>query len=189
MAKEFQSAAMAASFLADDEQVAPQVEQEVLRTRVVTALVKLRITKGLTQKQVAEVIGCDASKISKLEASYDASLKWGDLVSYLNCLGVNATLILEDDNLPASDRIKRAVFRIHELLQELAQLAKEVNDDSEITDKIHQFYGEVLFNFLMKFADSYEKLSSVIEIPGGTDATRLISAAAGNSSEHEEVVC
>jgi len=67
--------------------------------------------------------------------------------------------------MPAAAKIKQCVFIIHELLERLASLAKEVDDDTEITDRIHKFYGEVLFNFLFRFEDSYTKFYSVLKIP------------------------
>ena len=68
----------------------------------------------------------------------------------------------DDTELPAASRIKQCVFRIHDLMESLVDLAKEVDDDTDITDKIHQFYGEVLLNFLSRFEDSYARGSYVL---------------------------
>lgn len=72
-------------------------------------------------------------------------------------------ILFEDPSIPAAGRIKQHVFAIHSLLEKLAGLAQQVGDDTKIVDKIHQFYGEVLFNFLRKFGDSYKKLLPVVK--------------------------
>ena len=155
----------AAAFLAGDPEVKERVEQEIGRNKLVSTLIRIRIDKNVTQKQIADVMQCDPSKISKLEAGNDMNLKWIDVIGYLTALGVNCNIHLEDKNLSAADKIKHHVFMIHELLEQLAALAKEVCDDTEIAQKIHQFYGEVLLNFLARFNDSYEKLSTCLQFP------------------------
>ena len=158
MKKQLKSVAETAALLAGDEQIKGKVEREILHSRMVTTLLQLRIQKGKTQKQVAEYMGCDPSKISKLEAGNDLQLKWIDIIGYLSALGVRIDILFEDPSIPVAGRIKQHVFAIDNLLRKLAQLAQEVGDDTKIVDKIHQFYGEVLFNFLRRFGDSYKKL-------------------------------
>jgi|AntAceMinimDraft_9_1070365.scaffolds.fasta_scaffold16434_2 transcriptional regulator with XRE-family HTH domain len=158
MRKQPKSVAETAAYLAGNETIKGQVEHEIQRSRMVTTLLQLRIQKGKTQKQVADYMGCDPSKISKLEAGNDLQLKWMDILGYLSALGVSINILFEDHSLPAAGRIKQHVFAIHNLLEKLAGLAQQVCDDTKIVDKIHQFYGEVLFNFLGTFGDSYKKL-------------------------------
>lgn len=73
------------------------------------------------------------------------------------------------NDLPAADQIKQHVFSIHEKLESLVRIAKEVDGDTEIVGKINQFYGEVLFNFLLKFQSSHSKLRMVVEPEKGGD--------------------
>jgi len=128
-------------------------------------LINLRIDKGFTQTQVADAMQCNPSKISKIESGTDLTLKWVDVVGYLDALGMSTSLVADDTRLPAASRIKQCVFRIHDLMESLVDLAKEVDDDTDITKKIHQFYGEVLLNFLSRFEDSYARLNSVLKVP------------------------
>jgi transcriptional regulator with XRE-family HTH domain len=138
---------------------------------MVSTLLHLRTEKGLSQQEIAEQMGCDPSKISRLETGTDFQLKWVDIIKYLHALGVRLNIMFQDDSLSAASQIKQHVFAIHELLQQLAALAEEVGDDEDLIDKIHQFYGEVLFNFVERFEDSYEKLLSGIQVenPSGQD--------------------
>ena len=68
------------------------------------------------------------------------------------------SLMFEDTSLPAASQIKQHVFAVQEQLEKLVTVAKEVDGDEEIVTKIHVFCGEVLFNFLRKFGDSYDQL-------------------------------
>ena len=158
MKKQPKSVAEIAARLAGDEKVKGRVEREIQHSRMVTTLLQLRLQKGKTQKQIAEYMGCDPSKISKLEAGNDLQLKWMDIMGYLSALGVSVNILFDDPSIPAAGRIKQHVFAIDDLLNKLAGLAQEVGDDTQIVDKIHQFYGKVLFNFLKRFGDSYKKL-------------------------------
>ncbi len=165
MKNNFNNASDAAAFLADDQQAKMDVEQDITRSSLVSMLINLRVEKGITQTQVAAAMGCNPSKISKIESGTDLTLKWVDIVGYLDALGMSTSLVADDTKLPAASRIKQCVFRIHDLMESLVNLATEVGDDTDITDKIHQFYGEVLLNFLSRFEDSYAKLSSVLKVP------------------------
>lgn len=158
MKKKLKSVAEIAANLAGDETIKGRVDREIMRSRMVTTLLQFRIQKGKTQKQVAEYMGCDPSKISKIEAGNDLQLKWIDIIGYLSALGVSINILFEDPSIPAAGQIKQHVFAIHNLLEKLAGIAKQVGDDTQIVDKIHLFYGEVLLNFLSKFGDSHKKL-------------------------------
>ena len=80
-------------------------------------------------------------------------------------------LAFEDEKLPAAARIKTHVLQIHKLLEELSVLAKEVGDDDNITSKIHEFYGEVLFNFMIRFEENYKRLPSISTDDEGINLT------------------
>jgi transcriptional regulator with XRE-family HTH domain len=186
MKKTFESVSDAAAFLANDGDVKERVDEEIKASTLVNALVGMRIGKGVSQRDIAEAMGCTPSKISKLEAGSDSTMKWGDVCAYLSALGMNMNIMFDDSALPAADRIKQCVLRAHELLEDLVRLAEEVDDDTEITDKIHQFYGEVLFNFMTRFGDSYKRLAAVVKVPEayplkahGAASTKARRAATG----------
>jgi transcriptional regulator with XRE-family HTH domain len=162
--KIFTSAADAAAALAGDESVREEVQKEVNRSQVVDTLQTLRLQKGVSQKRIAELMGCDASKVSRIEAGNDDALKLADVRDYVTALNIGVRLVFEDHDLPVADRIKRDVFSIHEKLEQLVEIAKQVDGDREIIDKINQFYGEVLFNFIKRFGESHSKLSTVTNL-------------------------
>ena len=128
----FTSAGDAAAYLAGDEKVKQQVDEEICCSQLVNTLLQLRIEKGISQKELAKRIGCDPSKISRLEAGNDLQLKIGDVRQYLSALDVTMNMVFEDTSLP---------------------VAKKVDGDEVIINKIHVFCSEVLFNFLSRFGD------------------------------------
>ncbi len=158
-------AASLAALLASDPAVEAKVEREIQLSTVVSHLLALRVGKGLTQDQVAERMGCDASKISRLESGTDEGLKWMDIVGYSSAVGTDIRLAFEDRDLPAADRIKHCVFEIDTGLKQLAELTKTLGTNDGITQKIHSFYAEVLFNFLVRYKDSCDSIGLTIRAP------------------------
>ena len=187
----FTSAGDAAAYLAGDEKVKQQVDEEICCSQLVNTLLQLRMEKGISQKELAKRIGCDPSKISRMEAGNDLQLKMGDVMQYLSALNVKMNMVFEDTSLPVAEQIKQHVFLIHEKLEELVKLAKQVDGDEVIINKIHVFCSEVLFNFLSRFGDSYKKLC-VVSGSGNTalpDSPQQLSdselkSEVNNSPEH-----
>jgi len=157
----FTSVGDAAAYLAGDEKIKQQVDEEICCSQLVNTLLQLRIEKGISQKELAKRIGCDPSKISRLEAGNDLQLKMGDVRLYLSALDVTMNLVFEDTSLPVAEQIKQHVFLIHEKLEQLVKLEMQVDGDEIIINKIHVFCSEVLFNFLSRFGDSYKRLCVV----------------------------
>ncbi|GEM_PF-710827 len=164
MKTRFSTAAEAAAALAGKPAVARRVRKRVEAARIVTELLALRTERGMMQAEVAKRMGCGQAKISKLEAGTDAQLSVSELCAYLKALGISARLVIDNRHLPVAQRIKQHVFALHALLEELAKLAQQVSDDTEIVARIHTFYGEVLFNFVVRFGESYEKVRSLIAL-------------------------
>lgn len=187
MNTKFKTAAEAAAALADDPLVKERVELEARRGQFVSMLVHLRLSKGMTQQQVAEKMNCDPSTISRMESGNDPH--FSDIMNYLGALNLGMCILFDDPSLPAADRIKQYVFEIHRHLESLADLARKVGDDTNMIAKIHEFYGEVLLNFIARYDESYKKLPA-IEIPPPT-TVRLVTAkpVLTNSSAKTETVC
>lgn len=158
-------AARAAALLAGDPAVETTVEKEIQNSTMVSYLLSLRVGKGLTQERVAKSMRCDPSKISRLEAGTDDNLKWMDIVRYAGAVNVDLRLTFSDSDLPAAERIKHCVFEIDHGLKQLAELAKNLGTDDKITQKIHSFYYEVLFNFLSRYKDNCDSMGLTFRAP------------------------
>jgi len=163
--------ARVAALLAGDPTVEAAVQREITMSAMVTRLMSMRVAKDVTQEKVAAAMDCDASKISRLEAGNDASLKWNDILAYVRALDLEMTVSFADKDLPAAARIKHCVLEIDRGLQELAALAAISGADEKITQGIHRFYAEVLFNFLKRFKDGLDTLGVSIKYPPAEPAT------------------
>lgn len=164
MNSNLRTTAQAAALLAGNPNAEHEVQQEINNSRLVSKLISLRVAKGLTQEKIAEAMDCDPSKISRLESGNDYGLKYVDVARYVQALNVDMLLEFHDPDAAATDQIKTSVFRIHENLEKLCELAKQVGENDQIAEKIHQFYGEVLFNFLVRYQDSYGKLPKPMRV-------------------------
>jgi transcriptional regulator with XRE-family HTH domain len=161
----FNTVAAAAAHLAEDAAVEKRVKSEITRNALVSLLLETRVQKGVTQEKIAESMGCDASTVSRIESGNDRQLKWPDIIGYAGALGLQMSILFDDESLPAAARIKQCVFKIDDDLKKLATLAEQVDGDSEIVQGIARFYKEVLFNFLSRFSENRDKLSAVVKIP------------------------
>ena len=74
---------------------------------------------------------------------------------------IGRNVVFEDKTLPVAEQIKSHLFSIHEQLEQLVEIAQQVDGDKPIIDKIKAFYGEVLLDFLLRFTDSHKKLRIV----------------------------
>ena len=152
--KQSEDVAQLAARLAGDATMEEAVREEQRATELVSTLEHLRVCRGLRQKDIAERMGISVSAVSRIEDSRDADLRYGDLTGYVDALGMRMALFLEDPALPAAEQIKHCVIRIAKLLKQLADLARECNDDPAIVDGIVRFRGEVLFNFFARYLES-----------------------------------
>jgi len=164
MTTKIHSTAHAAALLASDPSAEQQAQEEINNSRLISRLIALRVAKGLTQEKIAEGMGCDASKVSRMESGDDYGLRFADLAGYVQALNVELILDFHDRDAVATDQIKESVVRIHENLEKLCALAKQAGEKDKIAEKIHQFYKEVLFNFLIRYESSYQKLPKPMRV-------------------------
>ncbi len=92
----FKSVAEAAALLAVDDRVKNLVQDEIDNSQIVNNLLRLRLRKGVSQKELSRRMGCDSSKISRMEGGNDVQLKIGDVSQYALALGVQMNLVFED---------------------------------------------------------------------------------------------
>jgi transcriptional regulator with XRE-family HTH domain len=183
MKTRFKNTADAAAHLAENPDVAPAVQQEIQRNTLVSTLLAMRIGKGLTQETIAQRMGCDPSKISRIESGNDEQLKWLDIIGYTIALQVQMSVLFDDESLPPAVRIKQCVFKIDDDLRKLALMAQEFDGDNRTAEKINEFYKEVLFNFLKRFTANQERLTNFISIP---PRTQIPASKEGDPAESGE---
>ncbi|HMP72304.1 MAG TPA: transcriptional regulator [Kiritimatiellia bacterium] len=150
-----------AADLADDPAVEQGIHDLIERSSMVRLLTQYRMAKGLTQAQVAKGMGCDPSKVSRMESGYDDDLGWMDILKYLQATKTSVSLLFHDLDATIEDRTKQLVYAIHQNLEQLAEIARSYDGDDEAVEKINEFCGEVLLNFMIRFDQSYKKIQHV----------------------------
>jgi transcriptional regulator with XRE-family HTH domain len=187
MSTTFKNTADAAAHLSGNPETARTVQNEIARNTLVSLLLKLRVTKGLTQEEVANSMQCDPSKISRMESGNDSQLKWLDILGYARALRVQMSVLFDDESLPTAARIKQCVFKIDDDLRTLARIAQRYDGNEEVADKISRFYQEVLFNFVKRFSDNQELLTNFIKITPDEPTAVLGESSLAASSESDVI--
>ncbi|MGO9202240.1 MAG: helix-turn-helix domain-containing protein [Limisphaerales bacterium] len=170
----FSDVAQAAAYLAEDPGMEQALRNEIQAGELLSTLISMRVSKGLTQENVAASMHCDSSTVSRMESGSGRELKWSDILGYLAAMpAVHMSIMFDDQSLPPETRIKQCVFQIDADLQRLAQMAQQFDGDEQISGKVNQFYKEVLFNFLARFLKNREKLSNFISVGPQKEPTAL----------------
>ena len=130
----------------------PEIAEELVKehqaTGIADYLCNERNMQGLSQRDVAKRMGVSASKICRIEDSYDRDLAYADIMAYAAALGVEPKLAFENPNASVAERSESLVYRIADLLQKLKKLVPE---SGLRQDAIDDFSGRVLFPVLQQF--------------------------------------
>src|SRR3989338_7288123 len=87
------------------------LSKEIDEKRIAKFLFYLRCKNNLTQKQMAEKIGCTQSKISKIESAYNTELSVQDLLDYGKAMNLKLELGYRQPSLKIVDMIKYHAFK------------------------------------------------------------------------------
>lgn len=101
----------------------------------------------MTQSEMAKALKVSQGTISKIENSLDADLDFGIICKY--ALETNQRISLNIGKpLNHVEAVKHHAGAMREHLLELAKLANEHEDDENMEQEIHSFFGETLLNVL-----------------------------------------
>ncbi len=131
------------------------VRQEIEKRSLSKFLFFLRCDRNLTQKELADLIGCGQSRISKIEGAYDEDLTIKDLLDYAKALKLQLDLGYSDPKMSIVDQIK---FHATEIKRSLERLRNLVKGDPSIANGIINFHEEALYNFIRLVGDSLAKI-------------------------------
>jgi transcriptional regulator with XRE-family HTH domain len=120
-------------------ETAEAFENSRAETRLIDALMILRNKAGLTQQDLARKLGCTQSKVSKMEASLDADLRFGDIVAYAQAVGHSLDILLPPTEQTLVEQVKMHAATIQKLLHRMADLAGragiQMNGMTEVLDE------------------------------------------------------
>ena len=164
--------------------------KEVECQLVVPLLAGMRVGKGLTQKELAQAIGCSQGRISKLETSRDEDLRLQDLLDYTRALEGSLWITIGAPTL--AERIKLHIRALRGLLEELVSLAGE---DRTISEGINSFLDDIFFETgrlvesskkaLANGEASRQKPELEIGVIGGADTQLKGNQASGENEASE----
>ena len=129
-------------------EIADELVKEHQATGIADYLCNERNRQGLSQRDVAKRMGVSASKICRIEDSYDRDLAYADIMAYAAALGVEPQIAFENPIASLAERSEGLVYRIDDLLQKLKKMLPESNLRQ---DAIDDFSGRVLFPVLQQF--------------------------------------
>ncbi len=139
-----------------DEKFSKKVAGDMEQKKVAKLLFTLRCNAKLSQKEMADKIGCSQARISKLEKCDNDNIRIGDLMDYAKALRLELNIGYSPQGRTAVDSIKYHAFKIREKLNYLASLAKK---DDKILEGVSHFFGEALYNVMNMFQESSSKLN------------------------------
>jgi transcriptional regulator with XRE-family HTH domain len=124
-----------------DRDVIDTVE-EVRRQNVTNTLAKIRLSKGLTQKEMAKLLKCTQGRISKLETGKDADLRLKDLSDYAEAAHVSLSVTIGPRT--CAEAIKHHLLSVKQFIDKLVAL--DDGNDATITDGIRGFLDRLLWD-------------------------------------------
>jgi transcriptional regulator with XRE-family HTH domain len=131
------------------------VDKQIKERSLSKFLFCLRCGHGLSQKELAEKIGCSQSRISKIEHARDVDLTIQDLVDYGKALKLQVEIGYRNPSAKIVDLIKYHAFKIKAYLNELNGLVK---DDEALRKSIKTFHLEAFFNIGKIIWDSLSQI-------------------------------
>lgn len=159
--KKFASVVEMARGLGETPAFADELAKHLAQRQIIQELLAQRAAKGLSQKEIAEKLGCTQSRISKLESSSDVELSIGDLMKYADALGLRVGITLFKKDATSVDQVKHHAFCIKRLTDHLAHLAFT---DATIAEGVVRFFNEAAFNLLDMLQNSAKKLPQLPEV-------------------------
>src|SRR5260221_2645008 len=124
-----------------DRDVIDTVE-EVRRQNVTNTLAKIRLSKGLTQKEMAKLLKCTQGRISKLETGKDADLRLKDLSDYAEAAHVSLSVTIGPRT--CAEAIKHHLLSVKQFIDKLVAL--DDGKDATISDGIRRFLDRLLWD-------------------------------------------
>lgn len=143
MTKEFKNIKEMIKGLSEDDKFKEEALNEIENKTIAKFLFTLRCKHNLTQKQLADKIGCTQSRVSKIESAYNNEITVKDLSDYGEALNLQLEIGYSNKDVKIVDEVKYHYFKIKEYLEKLVDL---VGDDKALAQGVLGFNFEVLQN-------------------------------------------
>ena len=148
MSENYEEDAKKVALAMGDSSLADELVEEHDATKIADYLCAERNRQGLSQRDVARRMGVSASKICRIEDSYDRDLSYSDIISYGKALGVEPSISFTLQTLSDKERSEGLVYEIAKLLEKLKAF---LPDQAAGISAIEDFSGRVLFPVLQRY--------------------------------------
>jgi len=155
MAKQFKNVNDLIKGLSEDENFKKEAIKQISENRLGKFLSFLRCEHRMTQKELADKIGCSQGRVSKVESAKDDSLSIKDFIDYGNALGLELEIGFRSKKMKWVDMVKYHAFQMQRYLNNMVQIAKE---DKAIETGVLDFHLEALKNVPRMILDSMVRL-------------------------------
>lgn len=144
-----------------NKEKAKSFEELLNSSTIVRSLIRKRARAGMTQKEVASLMGVTQSAVSKIETSFDCDLTLGEIARFSHAVDSPMTLQIGPP-ISLVQSVKSHAFAMKADLEKLAALACENEEDSDFDKNIANFFGEAGFNLMAFLVDAFEKLPASV---------------------------
>ena len=137
--------------------------------KLIKHMVMARVVKGMSQKDVAQKLQCNQSRISKLEGLQDDDMRLGDLRSYAEAVGLEFVAGFQPKNMEPAKEVERHMLAVKKHMNRLAGFARA---DHAIARGVWKFFWGQLYNFvsLAKFLPPVSENSPCFSMELGSDS-------------------
>jgi len=153
--KQFKSIEEMIEHNSTDEEFKKDALKAVSGRRLAQMLLLVRCKNKMTQKDLAEKLGCSQGRISKIESSPDARISIKDLLDYAAIFDLQLEIGYCSKNSRIVDEIKHHAIQMYTRLQKLSELAQT---DPSIAEGVRSFHLEAFFNLMNLVTKSYDRL-------------------------------
>jgi len=153
--EQFTSVSDLVNNISGDQEFNSQFQERINARRIIKSLVALRVSKGISQVDIAKEIGCGQSRVSKLENSFDDDLRIGDMRAYLKAMDCGADVLLANRHATLFERVKCHAFGMRDAFMQLAKLAQK---DEQMAKGVAYGHVEALMNVAKMLQDTLNEL-------------------------------
>ncbi len=142
--------------------------------KIISTLAAKRASKGLSQSDLADALGCNQPKISKLESGTDAALTVGEIEGYAKAIGLDVTILVSDRQMGLAEQIK---FHAISIRNAFLNLVEQTHHQDLIAMGVASLHMEAFQNINRFLAETAEKL------PGAEDDVPHLRFVSANDSK------
>ncbi len=122
-----------------------------------------RISSGYTEKEIADTLGWTEDQVLAFEMSELQDIHFGNLLPYLEAIGVGIGIRLIEKNLPIEEHIDFHASKVHDLFKEFIEM---IGDDKKMTEKalaVIYAYNQLVTNRTVELVAMFSNQSAVTE--------------------------